>query len=286
MANPNPNSASQVDESPESENQEKMENVYFGVFFDAIDNSAMANMIGDRGEYMRMGEEKVSEVKDSSIYKTVDKVGMWTKYATDVLPDNPVSKAVKKGLEIKDTVENKANEYIGKVEGINDSIANKAGDIPTGTDGGTAEDMVGGRSVISKMEPCYIGDYYNTNYNFRIYTKGAVTNNELRREETTELDDEARKHLGEKVAKEAVEAIKTKMPQIKKFSLHFDVFGYEKDPAVTNFIPEIDQFKQNPNVNKLSTDYKGIYKKFYDKNEVLDDLGITCVRFRDLSKKL
>ena len=285
MGAPSPN-AGPVNQSPTSENQEKIENVYFGVFFDAIDNSVMANMIGDRGEYMRKGEETISDVKDNSIYKTVEEVGMWAEYATNVLPDNPVSNAVKKGLEVKNTVEEKANEYIGKVEGLNDSITDKAGDIPTGTSGGTAEDMTGGRSVISKMEPCYIGDYYKTNYNFRIYTKGAVTNNELRKEDTTEFSDDARKDVKTKAIQEALNAIKTKMPQIKKFSLHFDVFGYEKDPAVKDFIPEIDQFNQNPNVNKLSIDYKGIYKSFYDKDEVLSDLGEVCARFRDLSKKL
>lgn len=278
-----------VKKSPESENQEKKETVYFGIFFDAKDMSLAANYF-DRGSALRSAEETVSDVKENSIYKTVEEVAIWAKFATDVLPDNPVSNAVKKGLEVKNTVENTADEYMGKVGGINDAISDKASDIPMGTgeDSGNAGDaFLGSRSIISKMEPNYTGDYFGTNYNFRIYTTGAVTQEEVKQQKKDDerVSADARKVWEKEAIDETLNAIKTKMPQIKKFSLYIDIFGYKEDPAVNNFIPQTDQFKQNPNVNEFTVS-QGIYEKFYDKNEVLNDLGEVYARFRNLNDKI
>jgi hypothetical protein len=289
-----PNSAGPVDQSPVSENQDKMVDVYFGVFFDAMDMSLAAHYF-NKDEYLRKGDEAVSDVKNSSTYKTVDEVAAWAKFATDVLPDNPVSKAVNTALGVKDTIENKVDDYMGKVGGISDDISDM-GKLPTSFGTSDKEEEEGesllgsGRSIISKLEPCYVGDHFGTNYNFRIYVTGAVTTQEVKQkgatdgEEAAQLDENARKQFEKEGIEAAVNAIKQKIPQPKLF-LHFDIFGYTKDPAVNNFISEIDQFKQIPNVNELSIDFKGIYDNFYSKEEVLNSMSEdTFIRFRSLNK--
>jgi hypothetical protein len=292
-----PNQAGPIDQSPVSENQDKIVDVYFGVFFDAIDMSVMAQYF-NRGEYMRKGEEAVSNVKNSSTYKTVDEVAAWAKFATDVLPDNPVSKAVNTALGVKDTIENKVDDYMGKVEGISDDIAGLGDKVPTSfgssTESGEKEEsgnegLIGSRSIISKLESGYVGDYFGTNYNFRIYTTGAVTNVELKQknEETPQLDENTRSQFEKDGIDAAINAIKQQIntcPQ-SKLSLHFDIFGYTKDPAVNKFISEIDQFKQIPNINELSIDFKGLYDNFYSKEEVMNSMNEdTFIRFRNLNK--
>ena len=309
------NSAKSQEKSPESENQDKSIEVYFGVFFDAKDISLLGSTF-NRQEYMRKGEEAVSDAKDSSIYKTVDEVAMYAKFATDILPDNPVSKAVNKALEIKDTLENKVDDVFGKVNSINDSITDVAGKVPTsfgsGTDGtdsegDAGESLIGSRSIISKMEPKYIGipmttgeekkvailsvSTFESPYNFRIYTTGAVSNQEVKQkdsektEETVQISEEARKQYAKEAVEDAVNAINQQLkPCPPKLSVHFDLFGYKKDPAVNNFISEIDKFKQNPKVNELSIDYKGLYDNFHSKDEVLSSMGNdTIMRFRNLN---
>ena len=316
----NPNQADKLDQSPVSENQEKTVDVYFGVFFDARDMSLMSNLIGDRGEYLRKGEEAVSDVKDSSYYKTADEVAAWAKFATDVLPDNPASKWINKGLEAKDKGENFVDGAFGSANKLNDGISDKMSNIPTsfgtGTDGTDSEgdagdSLVGSRSIISKLEPKYVGGVstqteevekeivtgvkvsktnVGDSYNFRIYVTGAVTNQELKQkdsanaEENEQISEGARKKMAEDAVKDAIKQITKRMPQCKQI-VHFDVFGYSKDPAVNDFIPEIDNFK-NPYVNEIVTDYTGLYKNFHDKDEVLNDMGETRVRFRNFLENL
>jgi hypothetical protein len=301
----NPNQANSFNQDPKSENQDKIVNVYFGVFFDAMDMSLMGHYLNP-GEYLRKGEEKVSEAKDSSIYKTVNEVAAWADFAANTLPDNPVSKAVKKGLEVKNTVENKADDLVDKVGGISDKVSgledklnDKLDKVPTSFGTGEKEEeekeekgnmLMSKRSIISKLEPTYYGDFYNSDYNFRIYTIGAVTNNEVKQKKSTDdqedaqIDENARKQLENEAIEKAVAAIKQKIDNTPtEIFLHFDIFGYSKDPAVNNFITEIDQFKQITKVKELSIDFKGLYDNFYDPNEVMSSMGSdTMVRFRSI----
>ena len=314
MENPNPEP---LDQSSVSENQDKTIDMYFGVFFDAMDMSLLAQHF-NREEYMRKGEEAVSKAKDSSVYKTVDEVAAYAKFATDVLPDNPVSKYVNKGLEVKEKAEGMVDDAFGKVNDVNDSISNTMDKVPTSfgtgtegeeSEGGTGETLIGSRSIISKLEPRYVGGVPPTEeieknigikvsysksgvcYNYRIYTVGAVTNQEVKQkdaasdEEAPQMSDDTRKQIAdgalEKVVGEITNAINPGPP---KQSLHFDVFGYKKDPAVNNFIAEIDKFKQNPKVNELAIDCQGLYEEFHSKDEVQKSLGDSEGRFRNLDK--
>jgi hypothetical protein len=314
----NPNQADKLEESPVSENQDKTVDVYFGIFFDAIDMSLAAHYF-NREEYLRKGEDAVSDVKNSSTYGTVNEVAAWADFATDVLPDNPVSKAVNTALEVKSTIENKVDDVFGKVNTVNDDVSDKMGKIPTsfgsGTDGNKSEgdageSLIGSRSIISKMEPNYVGgvpsqeteekDYgvkvtISTSgdvYNFRIYTTGAVTNQEIKQkepanaEEEPQISEDARKQLAQNAIEDVKNAVNQKIaPCPPKLFLHFDVFGYEKDPAANDFISEIDKFKQNPKVIDLSTDYNGgLFENFHSKDEVKSKLGDTSARFRNLDK--
>jgi hypothetical protein len=294
----NPSQADSLNQSSVSENQDKMVDIYFGIFFDAMDMSLAAHYF-NREEYLRKGEEKVSEVKDSSIYKTVNEVAAWADFVAETLPDNPVSKAVKKGLEVKNTIESKADNLMGKAGGLSDDIAGLGGKVPTSVsnkeksdDDSGGESVLGSeRSVISKLEPNYIGDYFKTNYNFRIYTVGAVTKKEVKQNKSNndeaepELDENTRNQFEKDAIEKVVEAIKQKInPSLPKQSLHFDIFGYTKDPAVNNFIQEIDQFKQNPNVNELSIDFKGLYDNLNSRDEVFSSINEdTMKRFRNLN---
>jgi len=288
--------ASSLDQSPVSENQEKLVDIYFGVFFDAMDMSFVSHYF-NQAEYLRKGEDAISDVKENSIYKAIDEYSGYVGSIAEQLPNNPVSKAVNTALGAKDMIESKVDGLMGKVEGIGNSITGLTGltdRVPTsiGTGGEDEEEgekregLVGSRSIISKMEPCYIGDYYGTNYNFRIYTVGAVTNNEVKRpQDDPDFDDVAREGFEIKSIERAMDAIKNQIDASPpKQSVHFDIFGYSKDPAVKNFITRIDEFKQNLNVTEISIEYKGLYDKFYDFNEVASSLGEVSLRFRNLSK--
>ena len=281
-----------LDKSQESENQEKIENVYFGVFFDAKDMSLAAHYF-DRGKYLREGEEMVSDVKENSIYKAIEEYSGYAASIVEQLPDNPVSKHVKTALDAKNSVQSKVDDLTGMAGGLNDEITNKLGEVPMSTDKDDesgSESLTGGRSIISKLEPCYTGDYFGTSYNFRIYTTGAITNKELKQKKEAEpdLDEETRKFYEKEAVEMAVSAVESKIKKCPqgKLSLHFDVFGYKKDPAVHSFIPEIDKFRQVPNVSELSIDFKGLYEKLHDKDEVSGSLGNIKTRFRELDKKL
>jgi len=260
--------ASSLDQSPVSENQEKLVHVYFGVFFDAMDESVLGQFF-NRGEYLRKGEEFISEVRESSIYKKVDEVAAWAKLATDILPDNPVSNLIKTGLGAKQSGENLVDDAMGFGNRMNDKIDDlstladdpidkltntlmdkapaipKMPDIPTSfgksfsTDSnddkkeeveeevveeveeegedeegrstkGLGDKILGSRSIISKMEPSYIGcgnqlagfslssdsgaeETPVVNFNHRIYTTGAITNQELQQKEPEEEKDEKEK---------------------------------------------------------------------------------------------
>ena len=321
MGNPD-DQANSFGQSDVSENQDKTADVYFGVFFDAVDMSLMSQLIGDRGEYMRKAEGAVSDVKNSSAYKTVDEVAAWAKFATDVLPDNPVSKGINKGLEAKNKVENLVDGAFGKANKLNDDISDTMGKVPTSfgtgtegteSEGDAGESLVGSRSIISKLEPKYIGGTstqveevekeiitgvkvsktnVGASYNFRVYVTGAVTNQELKQkesanaEENAQMDEGARKQLAKDAVDKAISKIEENIQPCKQI-VHFDIFGYAKDPAVNDFIPEIDTFKQNPYVNEILIDYKGLYKNFHDKDEVLNDMGEeTRVRFRGFLNNL
>ena len=285
--------ASSLDQSPVSENQEKLVDIYFGVFFDAMDTSVAAQYF-NQAEYLRKGEEAISDVKENSIYKAVDEYSGYVGSIASQLPNNPVSNAVNAALGAKDMIESKVDGLMGKVEGLGNSITGLADRLPTsiGTggddkeDGEKREELVGSRSIISKMEPCYIGDYYGTNYNFRIYTVGAVTNNEVKRpQDDPDFDDNVREGFEKKGIDKAMDAITNQInASPPKQSVHFDIFGYSKDPAVKNFIPKIDEFKQNQNVTEISIEHKGLYDKFYDFNEVASSLGETMLHFRNLNK--
>ena len=307
----NQNSAKSVDESATSENQDKTVDVFFGVFFDSMDASLLANYF-NREEYMRKGEETVSDVKDSSVYKTVDEVAAWAKFATDVLPDNPVSKYVKKGLEVKKTAEKTVDDSMGKVNAVNDAVSDNMSKIPTsfGTstgdgakqEGDAGESLIGSRSIISKLEPRYIGgeatkekvekDYgvkvsyekSRDSYSFRIYTVGAITHQELKQKNSEEAAQIDNAQI-DKAVGDAVNAIKGYINNAcpPNQSVHFDIFGYKKDPAVNKFISEIDQFNQEGKVNEISVDHQELYENLSSSDEVRKDLSDTTKkRFRSL----
>jgi len=302
--------AKNVDPATASESEEKTVNVYFGIFFDAVDKSFLTQMLGfNREEEMRKVEETVSDVKSSSTYQTINEIEAYAKMATDILPDNPVSKAVNKASELKSKTENVVDDVFGKVSGIDKAITDKAGDVPTSfgnsedkKNDNDAEDMVGSRSIISRLEPNYIGIPFTKGEdkevaivkvatiesasNYRIYTTGAISNNEVRKPDgDPEISDGERKTLEDAAVDKVINEIKSHINGKPKKSLHFDIFGYAKDPALKTFIHKTDLFKKEPDVNDVSVDHEGKYKKFYDVDEVKNSMSQkTRDRFRNLNK--
>jgi len=302
--------AEKLDQAPVSESEEKTVHVYFGIFFDAIDKSYLTQLLGfDRGEEMRKAEGMVSDVKSSSTYQTINEIEAYAKMATDILPNNPVSNLVNSLSEKKGQAENLVDDAFGVVSNIDKGISDKAGDIPTsfGTGGGkededNAGDMVGARSIISRLEPNYIGVPFSegekkevaivkvstleSGYNYRIYTKGSVTNDDVRKpDKESEISDGDRENLAEAAVGSVIGEIEKNIKGQPKKSLHFDIFGYAKDPALKKIIPEINKFKQLPEINEVSIDHEGKYNKFYDPDEVKNSMsGETKSRFRNLNK--
>ena len=348
-----------------SENQDKSIDVYIGVFFDAMDNSFLANYLRDeeistKGEYIREGEEAVRDVKDSRAYQTTDEVLEYVKMINKALPDNDVSNFILKGIGAKEDAEKLVDDGFGKVNEIDNAISDPKSLIPNSVPAGIAnfateqkEDMfelmedsadyhlgskaaefvrddassyasdlgkeiaketpklieegeevfIGSRSIISKLEPKYIGESteeglfeddledlpvgvsHGFRYCYRIYTTGAVTNQELKKNTENELDDASRKWLMDQAVNNAVYQIKCNIRRTPpKQSVHFEVFGYKKDPAVQKFLSKINQFNQEPNVNESSLDYQGLYENLCSPEEVKNDLQDKKKHFTNLDK--
>ena len=350
-----------------SENQDKSMDVYIGVFFDALDISVLANFLRDeeistKGEYIREAEEAVQDVKDSRAYQIADQVLIAVKAINKALPDNDVSNAILKTIDLKEKGEKLVDDGFGKVTEIDNAISDPKSLIPNSVPAGIAneatetkdvtfenlahsandfglgstgtdaveyasskvsdlgkeiaketpklieeaeENLIGSRSIISKLEPKYIGEstqeglfeddlkdtlipvkVHNVfRYCYRIYTTGAVTNQELKGNNDDGMDDATRKILINQAFHKAVYQIKCAIRRTPpKQSVHFEVFGYKKDPAVQNFISKIDQFNQEPNVNESSLDYQGLYENLCSPEEVKNDMKDTTNHFTNLDK--
>ena len=174
-------------------------------------------------------------------------------------------------------------------------------------------------SVVCKLEPSYVGDE-KTNYNYRIYTFGSVTCQELHDYEVPEpeftppefsMNEEGiipmpqleqspvkvkpadyeldlqslNKDKAEGRAQQAMDKVVTKIkagPQARLF-LHFDIFGFERDHAVKKFIENIDKFRQLSNVNNVDITFKKLFKYFNNKEEAKSSIsGDVSKRFRHL----
>jgi hypothetical protein len=297
--------AGPVDQSSTSENQDKTVDMYFGVFVDIREIDNWINTVGNyRNKGKKWKEDMESDVKDSSYYKTGMLVEGAAKSIIDALPDNPVSNAIKKGLDAKDKVTgymDKAENAVGKVEGFIDDKSNKVlNNDYVSMDG--IDPLGSNRSIISMMEPDYCGgifegkeDDFWSDYNYRIYVEGSVyagdfkskksTNDEDTSESDADVSDDVKKVWSDEAAQQAIDAIKDKIktaPQGQKLSLHFDIFGYAKDASLDNLEPEINNLKgENPNINEISIDCIGKYENLNDPDEVGKSLGGSSIRFRN-----
>ena len=297
-------SAGPVDQSSTSENQDKTMDMYFGVFFDVYEIDAWFNAIGNyrnKGERWKEGFE--SDIQDSKYGKVAMIVEGTAKTVADKLPpNNPVSKA----LDAKDKVfgyKDKAEGIVDDVGGFIDDKSDKVLDtVFTDRDG---IDPTGSkRSIISMMEPAYcgglfVGDSFWSDYNYRIYVQGSVLAFDFKSKKSTDDGDtseadgeiseedkeEFRAGQAQKAVQEAIEAIKGKIgkaPKGTKLSVHFDIFGYDKDASIDNLESEINNLKgEFPDINEINIDYTGKYENLNDPDEVGSDLGETKMRFRN-----
>ena len=306
----NPNQSEPLDQSSVSENQDKTVDMYFGVFFDVHEIDHWINSIGNyrnKGERWKEGLE--SDIQDSKVGKIGMIVEGTARNVVDKLPDNPVSKAIKTGLDAKDKVTgymDKAENAVGSVTGFiddksdkvfNNDVVNMEGFDPLGSN----------RSIISMMEPAYCGGLYEndgediwSDYNYRVYAQGGVLADDLKpkKDEVASEADDAEKeaakqqwltNMAEEAVVEALKEIESKIgkaPSGQKLSLHFDIFGYEKDTSIDNLEPEINNLKgKYPDINEIAIDYTGRYSKLNDPDEVGNDLGGTKTRFRNCGSK-
>jgi hypothetical protein len=282
--------------------------MYFGVFFDVHENEHWINAIGKyrkKGERWKEGLE--SDVQDNKAYKVGMLVEGTAKNVVDKLPPNPVSNAIKKGLDakdkvagIKDKVEGAVGSVTGAVDNISDKVLNNDYVQMDGFD-----PLGANSSIISKMEPAYCGglfenegENYWSDYNYRIYAQGGVLADDLKPpkekkdEDTSEADDaeneaamqQGRTNFAQEAVKEALKAIESKIGKAagQKLSLHFDIFGYAKDAAIDDLEPELKNLKgKYPDINEISIDHTGRYNNLNDPDEVRNDLGGIEKRFRN-----
>jgi hypothetical protein len=303
---PNAGNAGPVDQSPVSENQDKTVDMYFGVFIDVREIDHWINAAGNyRNKGKKWKEGLENDVQDSSYYKYGMMVEGTARNVADKLPNNPVSNAIKKGLDAKDKVigyMDKAEGALGKIEGAIDGASDKAlNNDFVQMDG--IDPLGSNRSIISMMEPAYCGgifsgkdDAFFSEYNYRIYTQGSVFTGDFSEKKSTADDDlseseegiskDARQIWSDETAQEALNAITGKLdkaPKGTKLSVHFDIFGYAKDASIDILEPEINNIKGNyPDINEISIDYIGKYNHLNDPDEVQSDFsGDTYVRFRN-----
>jgi len=289
--------AKPLDESSVSENQEKTIDYYFGVFIDLREIDSWFNTVGKyRNKGKKMKEDFESDVMDTKYGKVAAIVDGTAKNVADKLPpNNPVSKAI----QAKDKVmgyKDKAEGMLGKVEGFVDNAANKVLDNDFIKMEGI--DPLGSkRSIISMMEPAYWGkpnedDVWGTYYS-RIYLQGSVHTGDFKPKKSSSEEDEsedeksieeARGQWIDEAVQEALDAIKQEMSKIPqgKVCLHFDLFGYSKDPSIDKLKPKLDGLKQeSANINEIKIDYTGKYENLNDPDEVSKSLSGGEFHFRN-----
>jgi len=295
----NPNSATEAETSPENETQEKTVEIYFGVFIDVLEVDHWINTLGNyRKKGEKWKEDMESDIMDSK-YGKVAMIAEGTANTLAKLPNNPVSNAIQKGLDVKDKIvgyKDKVEGYMDKADGFVDNTLGKIMDSDFVNVDENVDATGSKRSMISKMEPAYVGglfvgDDFWSDYNYRIYLQGALFPGEINPKESKDgeadesIPEEARNQLSENAVKEALDGINQKLSPLQgqKLSVHFDLFGYAKDPTVDNLKSEIEKLKGDyPNINELAIDYTGKYNKFCDSVEVKSDLGDAMMRFRNL----
>jgi hypothetical protein len=275
-----PGGAGPVDKSQESENQDKIVNMCFGIFFDAFESNIIGNY---REQGSRWKDEQIGNITNSDEMLIGSAIYDMVVDVANKLPGNAVTDAINKVDALKKDAENAINSLNDKIDELNDSNLG-LGEVSNEcvNDG---DDMLGsGRSVISRMEPSYMGDIngdlFETKYNYKIYIQGAINSSDLKKKEATESESPDENYVNSIVTEVKTEVeSKIKAGPQAKLSLHFDIFGYRKDPAVNKFIPEVDTFSQIANVNEVNIEYKGLYENYYAPKEVNESLGSARARF-------
>ena len=306
----NPGQADKLDQSAVSENQDRTFDISFGIFFDVHEVKGWMTAVGN---YRKKGEkwknDLENDVRDSQYYKIAQIVEGTAGNIVEKLPNNPVSKAIKTGLEAKDKLlgyKDAAEDAVGKLSGFIDDKSNKILDNDIVKLEGV--DPLGSKqSIISQMEPVYQGkmqelkgmDEILATYCHRIYAQGGILAFDFQEKKSDNNDDELSEsekaeneenikqwkvEVAKKAADDVFEDIKRKLsaaPQ-GKISVHFDLFGYANDDSMSYLEPKLNNLKSlYPSINELNVDYKGQYNKFNDPDEVQGSLGETRVRFRN-----
>ena len=295
-----PNRAGKVDPAPESENQEKIMNIFMGVFFDVREDDSWYNAPGN---YLNKGkkwkEDAESDFQDSKAGRIAQCVEGTARNVVEKLPPNPVSKAIKTGLDAKDKVvgyKDKLEGAVDKIEGTIGGVSDKLLDnkyVPV-----EGVDPVGSkRSIISMMEPAYYrmaeGEYGLFDiFSYRFYAQGSLCRKSLSinagvstEQKSKNEDDESdfNKDIPENVSivwsNDAVNEVFGEIQNVlaskagQKLSVAVDIFGYENDASIDILKPKIDSLKQTcPNIAELKVEYVGKYKKINDPDEVEKDL--------------
>ena len=307
----NTDGANELDKSSASESQQKMFDISFGVFFDVHD---IDSWMTTAGNYRKKGErfknDMENKVQDNEYYKIAQFVEGTASKIAEQFPNNPVSKAIKTGLDAKDKVvgyKDKAEGLVGSVTGTVDNLSNKVLDNDkVKLDG--IDPLGSKRSIISLMEPVYcgkiqelegFGEMFGT-YAHRVYAQGSVYAPELKEKKSDEEDKEElseaekaqneqnkknfRSDLANAAANDAFNDINDKLrgtPQ-GKISVHFDMFGYANDDSMNILETKLNELKSTfSNINELNVDYKGQYTKFNDPDEVKSSLKDTAQRFKN-----
>ena len=265
-----------LEKSPVSDNQDTMVDVFLGVFFDGIETDLIKAY---RANLERQKDEIKSDIQNSSVYGTVNEYSGYAKSIADQLPPNPVSNVVNTAVETKEKIEGAVWGAVDTVEALVDNnfgLGSVSSEFVNDGDDLLSSD----RSSISKIEPRYRGDIINAPYNFRFYVLGAVSNDELRNKpDAPELGADFIEQ-SVRTAKEAIEDKINSCP--RNLHVHFDVFGFGKDPAVKSFIPEIEGFRQMDKVDELTLEFTGIYDNYHSMDEVKSSLGEVIIRFSKL----
>jgi len=300
----NPGSAKSVDEQAASEHQDKTLDMYFGIFFDvhdSLDNSWFSKVGKYRKDAEKWKGDFENDVRDSKAYKIAEIVEGTAKNIIEALSPSPVSDALQKGLEVKDSIvgyKDKAEGLVDSITGTVDSVTNTI----TGQeyfDVSSFDNIAGAKySIVFKMEPLYRGmvgqakgDDLYTVFAHRIYAQGSQFVEDFRpkkpdEEEKITISAELRQQISDEAAEQALQQIQSKLDAAPnaKLALHFDLFGHADDASIDKLEPEINNLQSSyANITSVKIDYKGKYKNLYDANEVRSDLGGTAARFRDTS---
>jgi len=248
----NPNQANALDESPESESQEKTKEMYFGVFFKGLDASQM---------------EALQKAIEDPLNKAQDLIGGLAEKASSFI----------EGL--KEEGMNKMKNELSKIEGEHVPCLTVSGL------GDTAEALINEQynsiedSATGALKDSGVGDTYeevNKTINKYLYDcrivkgNGKVDESALKAIDTIVanliMDDQEFKKMSDS-AKSQVETIIKSQPGTK-LTLHFDIFGFNFGAESADFFEaEVPQFKTFPNVVDSTVDNKHVF-----------DAGVSALR--------